>query len=367
MRRLGGMAVLLLALGAIANAGAAVPSWSAEHKAAIRGAAIWVETRAGATPLDPAANPDDRFRVTDTVNCRFDPQLVSGKTPKFDCTVPDGESVKVKYGAANPEVFGEVLASRLFAVLGLPTDRMYVVSAVDCAGCPSDPFRALRCLSRKGQDRNTCFGKIDYSKTQRFDHAVVERAIPGRRIESDDRRGWEWNELDSIDPAAGGASRAEVDAFRLLAVFLAHWDNKAENQRLLCLGEERGSKRCERPVAMIQDLGSTFGPNAVNLRGWRAYPVWADRDSCRVSMRALPYSGLTFQDHVISEEGRQFLVERLRPLTRSRIAALFRAARIAYFDATDPASRQIDQWVSVFEEKVAAIVRHEPCSALANH
>ena len=367
MRAAVGLAVVVLTLGASVHVATAPPSWSAEHTAAIRRAAIWVDPPGAATPLDLAANPDDRFQTTDTVTCRFAPEPVSGRTPKFDCTLPDGESVKVKYGASNPEVFGEVLASRLLAALGLPSDRMYVVNAVECAGCPPDPFRALRCLSRKGQDRNSCLGKIDYSKTQRFDHAVVERAIPGRRIESDDRRGWEWNEMDTVDPAVGGASRAEVDAFRLLAVFLAHWDNKAENQRLLCLGEERDSKRCDRPVAMIQDLGSTFGPKAVNLQGWRAYPIWADRNSCRVSMLALPYSGLTFSDVVISEEGRQFLIERLRRLPRPRIEALFRAARIEAFDATDPASRQIDQWVTVFEEKVATIVRHQPCPAIMGH
>lgn len=366
MRSAVGLAVAVMTLGAGVHAGTAPPPWSAEHNAAMRRAAIWVGAPAAATTFDPAANPDDRFRTTDTVSCRFHPEPVSGRTPKFDCTLPDGESVKVKYGASNPEVFGEVLASRLLTALGLPADRMYVVSAVDCAGCPPDPFRALRCLSRKGQDRNSCFGTIDYSTLRRFDHAIVERAIPGRRIESDDRRGWEWNELDTIDPAEGGASRAEVDAFRLLAVFLAHWDNKAENQRLLCLGEERDSTRCDRPVAMIQDLGSTFGPNAVNLQGWRAYPVWADHNSCRVSMRALPYGGLTFREVVISEDGRQFLIERLRRLPRSQVAALFRAARIEDFDAPDPASRQIEQWVSVFEEKVAAVVQHEPCPAVAS-
>ena len=364
MRSVVGLAAVVLTLGTSVNVDSAPSSWSAEHIAAMRRAAIWLDVPP--TPLDPAANPDDRFRTTDTVTCRFDPQRVSGRTPKFDCTLPDGESVKVKYGAANPEVFGEVLASRLFAALGLPTDRMYVVDAVDCAGCPPDPYRALRCLSRKGQDRNSCFGKIDYSATQRFEHAVIERAIPGRRIESDDRRGWEWGELDTIPPATGAASRAEIDAFRLLAVFLAHWDNKAENQRLFCLGEERDGRRCERPVAMIQDLGSTFGPNAVNLRGWRAYPVWADRSSCRLSMRALPYSGVTFRDVVISEEGRQFLADRLRRLSRAQVAALFRAARIEDFEAADPAGRQVDQWVAAFEDKVAAIVDHAPCPAIAS-
>ena len=367
MKSLLGTAALLLTLGASVSVETAASSWSAEHKAAISRAAIWVDRPADATTVDPAANPDDRFSVADTVDCRFDPRRVSGRTPKFDCTLPDGESVKVKYGAANPEVFGEVLASRLFAVLGLPTDRMYVVSAVKCAGCPPDPFPALRCLSRQGEDTDTCFPEIDYSTVQRFDHVTIERPIPGRRIESDDRRGWEWNELDTIDSAAGGASRSEVDAFRLLAVFLAHWDNKAENQRLLCLGEEPNSERCERPVAMIQDLGSTFGPNAVDVRGWRAFPVWADKHSCRLSMRSLPYSGLTFRDDVISEDGRRFLAERLGRLKRPQIAAMFRAARIADFEAADPASRQVDEWVNAFVDKVTAIVRHEPCSTMPNY
>ena len=112
---------IVLTLGATVDVDTAPPSWSAEHKAAMRRAAIWIDVP-GAATLDPASNPDDRFRPTDEVTCRFDPEPVSGRTPKFDCTLPDGESVKVKYGAANPEVFGEVLASRLLSALGLPTD-----------------------------------------------------------------------------------------------------------------------------------------------------------------------------------------------------------------------------------------------------
>jgi hypothetical protein len=40
--------------------------------------------------------------------------------------------------------------------------------------------------------------------------------------------------LPLVDPAKGGATRAELDALRLTAILLGHWDNKASNQRLVC-------------------------------------------------------------------------------------------------------------------------------------
>ena len=73
-----------------------------------------------------------------------------------------------------------------------------------------------------------------------------------------------------IDPARGGSPRAEVDALRLLAVVLAHWDNKSANQRLICLpGGDRPDGGCTTPLAMMQDLGATFGPAKVDLHNWR--------------------------------------------------------------------------------------------------
>ena len=36
------------------------------------------------------------------------------------------------------------------------------------------------------------------------------------------------------------APRAEVDAFRILAAFLAHWDNKSQNQRLVPISPPEG-------------------------------------------------------------------------------------------------------------------------------
>src|SRR6202040_3759394 len=124
------------------------------------------------------------------------------------------------------EVFAEVIASRLLSALGFPTDRMYVVDRIRCAGCPEDPFSTLQCLN-DGSSYEQCFSSLDYSQTRDFDAAVIERPLAGRRIETRKDPGWTWEELTKIDPDAGGASRAQVDALRLMAVFLGHWDNKS--------------------------------------------------------------------------------------------------------------------------------------------
>ena len=65
-----------------------------------------------------------------------------------------------------------------------------------------------------------------------FTWVALERKFPAPAIETATRSGWAWWEPRTRTRRAG-----EVDALRLLAVFLAHWDNKAENQRLVCLDD----------------------------------------------------------------------------------------------------------------------------------
>lgn len=358
-------AVLVVMAGATLSGAAQSKKdeWPPEHEAAIRRAQVWLEPRVPIASADLAANPGDEFKRDQVVQCRFDPEPMSGNTPKFDCRRPDGDIIRVKYGAQNPEVFAEVLATRLLSALGFPADRMYVVAGVQCAGCPAEPFTALQCLGRHDATKESCIGTIDDAQSRLFEPAVIERPLEGRRIESDKREGWAWHELSKIDAAAGGASRAEIDAFRLMAVFLAHWDNKPENQRLLCRGTNSEDDPCRQPLAMVQDVGGTFGPDKLNVNRWRAYPVWADRASCRVSMRALPYGGSSFPDVRISEEGRAFLARRLETLSREQVRALFMGAKIELFASKDAASRDVERWVDAFMQKVDAIVRRPPCPA----
>jgi hypothetical protein len=191
-----------------------------------------------------------------------------------------------------------------------------------------------------------------------FDAATIERKFDAKEIDARRVEGWGWKELASVDPAAGGAPRAQVDALRLMAVFLSHWDNKPENQRLVCLDRPKPARgqACSKPLAMVQDLGGTFGPFKLDLRGWASAPVWADA-SCRLSMQALPYGGSSFSDVAISETGRAFLAERLRRLSDSQIRQLFEGARFARAArGEDNPTATIDDWVDAFKAKRAVIV-----------
>jgi len=356
-------ALFVLNLLAHNSAHASSERWSPEHDDAMRRAKVWVEPDTPMASAQLGANPDERFRRDQIVDCRFEPGKATGNTPQFDCVLPGDHTVKIKYGADSAEVFTEVLASRLLSALGFPTDRMYVVAAVRCAGCPVRPFQAMQCMGRKGATERGCLGRIDYSRARIFTDAVIESPIRGRRAEEGKRRGWSWEELEKVDPKAGGAPRPHADALRLMAVFLAHWDNKPEDQRLVCLGEDERDTRCARPLAMVQDIGATFGPNKANLQGWMAAPIWTNASACTVSMRGLPYGGSTFPDVRISEDGRAFLADRLGRLTPGQVSDLFAGARIERYRRREGATSTVRQWVDGFMSTVSQIVDRPPCPA----
>ena len=99
---------------------------------------MWEEpaTAIADTKLDRNPDGPHPFDVDEVVDCTFKPGGAAGSTPKFDCELPGGERVKVKYGRSK-----------------------------------------------------------------------------------------------FVDPVNGGSTRAEIDAFRLLAVFLGHWENKRRRLR----------------------------------------------------------------------------------------------------------------------------------------
>ena len=167
-----------------------------------------------------------------------------------------------------------------------------MVRRVRCYGCPRFPFPTLKFVQLVGADRLFARG-LDYDMAVDFEWVAVERRHPGTPIETADGKGWAFHELAKV-PTASPVHR---DALLLVAVFLAHWDNKPENQRLLCLGDARQTDgRCARPVAMLQDVGGTFGPRKIDLAGWRNAAIWKDRASCTVTMAGLPHGGATFVD-----------------------------------------------------------------------
>lgn len=318
-------------------------------------ARVWRQPAAPVSSVDFRANPpgEDAFPPDAELVCKFLLKTSRGRTPKFHCVLPDGEVIKVKYGRRNPEAVAEVAAARLLSALGFGADRMYRVARVRCFGCPPYPQPYFSWLdsffAREGH-------YVDIAP------ASIERPFPGKRIASPGADGWAFYELEHIDPARGGASRSEIDALRLIAAFLADWDNKAPNQRLVCLpGGDDPAGGCRSPFAFLQDVGATFGPLAVNLEAWRKQPVWADRATCRVSMKTLPYQGATFVDVDLTEGGRKLLASEMRQLRDAQVRDLFDAAGFAQYGRGPDANRDLDGWVGAFQAKVAEIADRPPC------
>jgi hypothetical protein len=327
--------------------GADAPAWTERARLdALRRAVVWRPPAVPIEKADLAATPD---ALPDEVTCRFHVDDLNGLTPKFECELRGGEVIKVKY--AGVERYGEVAASRLLRALGFGADNVSFARRVRCYGCPRFPFTTMKVVSLAGAER--LFEKgLDYDSAMDFEWAAVERKSRLESIETPEVRGWAFHELARVPTA----SRAHADALTLMAVFLAHWDNKAENQRLQCLSGGPGRDgACARPFAMLQDVGGTFGPRKVELDAWKAAPLWEDRAQCRVTMASLPHGGATFTPVGISEAGRQFLASRLSRLRDAQIEALFRGARFEHHNGT------VEGWVAAFKQRVAAIADGPRC------
>lgn len=323
------------------------PRTSAEspvRQDAVARARVWRHTDIPQMDLRYGPRGKGSFAPGAVVECRYEQRESSGNTPKFMCVRPNGDVVKVKYGADNGEVYAEVAATRLLWALGFGADHMYPVS-VRCLGCPDEPD-----------------GPPRPGTVRLYETAAIERKMPGRDI-GDADSGWSWPELDAVSHERGGASVAERDALKLLAVVLQHTDSKREQQRLICLDDTDKRATCRRPFMLVSDLGKTFGkanafnrdaPGSVNLKAWAAAPVWADATGCRASLgRSL--TG-TLESPVVTDAGRRFLVGLLRQLSDQQVHDMFAVARFPLrarmAGSTDG---DIDAWVAAFKVKVAQI------------
>lgn len=326
-----------------------------ERLDAIRRAEVWFPT--DIPSMDIAKGPDggNPFPADGWVECDYKEKKMSGQSLKFTCVGKDGEDYKVKYGDLNAEVYGEVLATRLFWALGFPADRMYPVR-VRCRGCSSDPKH----------NPATAAGVFE------FDPAAIERKLPGRPMEIHEDSGWTFGELDVVGPDSPPDARAHRDALKLLAAFLQHTDNKAPNQRVLCpAGQGVGATGCRQPVLLIQDLGLTFGQatllnknkNSVSLENWSEVPVWKDPKTCVARLKG-SFTG-SISDPEISEAGRSFLAGLLSQLSDAQLRALFEFARVTRRSAApsshpdeDSPAPSVEAWVAAFKTKRAEILEH---------
>jgi hypothetical protein len=307
--------------------------------ATLAGARIFRDKQASA--VDFTKDPNADLINPELTTCTFIPTEVSGTTPKFDCRLEGGEKIKVKYGWTR-EIPVEVAVTRLLSALGFGADRMSRVATLRCFGCVVSPFH-VRLVAQTLHLGDAFDRHIEYDHSIDFVNVSVERKLKGDSMEAGGLKGWDFYELSKIDPARGGASRADVDALRLMAIFLNHWDNKGPNQRLLCEGDQKAP--CDHPLAMMQDTGSDLGPLKLNLDKWRKRPIWSDAATCSVSMKGLPYNGAGFTDARISEAGRRLLSDKLTSLSHDQIRSLFTASGF----------NDVDGWTAAFEDKVRQI------------
>jgi len=334
---------------------------SAEERAdAIARARVWHEP---SVPIPEANLLGGGTPALAELSCKFKISELSGTTPKFDCELDSGEVIRVKYGKG-PEIPAEAAATRLLNALGFGADEITLVGKLRCYGCPEEPFSTMKAVELT-RAQPLYRHVVNYESYEDFDWVAIERKFEARPIETTTLEGWAFFELETIDPEKGGAPRSHVDAIRLLAIFLAHWDNKAENQRLVCRSREwPENTRCRQPFLLLQDLGATFGPSKVDLEAWQQVRIWDDRATCRISMRDLPFNGATFGDARVTESGRLFLARLLTQLSERQLTDLFSGARFDQKRGLFSAIHPVQDWVRAFKAKVAAISEGAPCPSV---
>ena len=290
----------------------------------------------------------------------------AGPRPSSTACSQGGEILKVKYGK-NPEVHSEAAAARLLSALGFGADQIFVLKTLRCFGCRLDPYTAGKNLP------------VDTRAFVDFHNVAVERRLAGKAIKGKDAEGWGWEELEKAQAEGRGAGRAERDALRLMAVLINNWDNRRENQRLLCLPEgypPQPGGHCGKALAYMHDVGGTLGQvggtldrvrgkgkdeRKLDVEAWSQVPIWKDRAACTVRIKSPRLHGASFDDTAISEPGRRLLADLLAQLTPAQMESLFTGALVSDYAGAKPASTDASRWAAVLQDKIRQITEGAPC------
>ncbi len=342
--------------------------FTAEARAlAERTAKVWQEPDPGYDPVlgyNPANGPRrgapevDANGLAKPINCTAnrDPTKGAGTTPKFHCSVAgvvddDGELIRYKVkphfkGQArdrrNGEIYGEFLSSRFSKALGFFADDEWVadVTCPDCEKSLTSGFQGASFTPfQPAAGIELSLGKGIDVKCNDKDAAGIADALSGL--------------------LQGGASRAEIDAFKLWLAFIDHGDTKTDNQKFSCLDSQKnadGTRTCKpgKAVFYVSDMGSTWGYSSssekkATLKGW------SGKDPIKVSGGRCTTTAKSVGDANISEAGRQLLatgLQRLLDAERSDglITKVFRASR------NDERDQPAGLWTVEFVRKARTII-----------
>jgi hypothetical protein len=348
------------------------------RRAYIGKADVWQNTDTSKKDLFNGPRDSLALNFDQALACDFVKVAVNSKHPRFYCKLDTGRVVSVSYGKNNPEVYSQVLGTRLLWALGFGADTAYPVRIV-CRNCPAQPFsvtdaRKHILIDEHGKARPMpSTVKIG---TMTFYPATIVEPYPGTGIDS--REGWGWDDLSLVSARAGGASRAQIDALKLLAVLMQHATNGPSEQRLTCLRPHSGHQpasvlkdpaACEKAFLYIEDLSSSFaggGPQAAqglvpSVQAWATTPIWKDAKKCRANLTPASDEEGGLQDPVISEAGRLQLLALLKRLDPSQVEEMFMASRVALRKekvrtrSGKIREATVSDWTRTFWNKVAQI------------
>lgn len=256
--------------------------------------------------------------------------------------------------ARESEGFTEVAASRVFWALGLPVDRMYNVAKVHCFGCGADPFNQKSAQAGATAD---------------FTDAAIELKFPGKTI----AKTWPWRTVvDTYSRSWPLQARLDFEALVLAAQLISYHNDLDKQNRVGCEQGQMadGTRVCAVPVALINDVGSTFGGpgggflffGPGNSRGDLSDYTKAHRSPGRVFSNPgkceliYPLGGLKR----VSRAGVEAFKHRLAGFNQDFARAIFTAAK---FDRVQPGvlsqmgSREavIEAWTAEFMKRVDEI------------
>lgn len=307
--------------------------------------------RTGAPPVDSSG-------IAAPVVCvaNKDPDPGSGTTPKFHCSVAgvvdaDGDLIRYKVKPhfkgqsrekRNGEIYGEFLSSRFSQALGFFADDEWVAD-VTCQDCQK---------SLTGRFQGTSFAPFQPA-------AGIELPV-GKGIDPNCNGKDVGGLKDSLEKLLkGGASQAEIDAFRLWLAFIDHGDTKTDNHKFACLNSRvnpDGTRTCEsgQAVFYVSDMGSTFGYSGASEKKARL-EEWKGKDPIKVSDGRCTTTAKGLKNAHISEAGRRLLADGLARLIAAEqdnklITRVFSASRNHERDAPPEA------WTAEFIRKANTII-----------
>ena len=108
------------------------------------------------------------------IECRFRFSDLGGTTPKFDCVLPSGKELRVKYGLGS-EVPAETASTRLLTALGFGADTVTLVERLRCYGCPNEPFVTAK-VAETTRTQPIFERVVNEESYEEFEWAGIERA-----------------------------------------------------------------------------------------------------------------------------------------------------------------------------------------------